>query len=94
MKYAFTTSTLLAFTSAAAVLAQDNGCYQEKGNWYCNAVDAISYSNFGTPGKYQKVTSMGPNTACGFTDQAYSGGVAPFDGEVSGTFRDDKRLIS
>lgn len=86
MKYSLTTSTLLSLASSAAVLAQDNNCYQEKGNWYCSAVQAISYSNFGVAGKYQKVTVMGANGECDFAGQGYSGGMAPMDGEVSSMF--------
>ena len=83
MKYALTASTLLALARCAAVRAVDTGCSEEKGNWYCENVSAISYSNFGTAGQYQKVSSMGSNGQCGFTGQAYKGGMAPFDEEVS-----------
>ncbi|KAJ9610559.1 target of Sbf [Cladophialophora chaetospira] len=86
MNYALTISTLLALAGAAAVVAQNN-CYQEKGNWYCSAVQAISYSNFGTPGKYQKVATMGSSGECDFAAQSYSGGMAPMDEEVSWHFR-------
>ncbi|EXJ56984.1 hypothetical protein A1O7_07328 [Cladophialophora yegresii CBS 114405] len=87
MKYTLTTSSLLALASSAAVLAQDNNCYEEKGNWYCSEVQAISYSNFGTPGQYQKVTNMGSSGECDLGPQSYSGGMAPMDGEVSWHFR-------
>lgn len=82
MKYSLTAGPLLALAGSAAVLAQGN-CYQEKGNWYCSAVKAISYSNFGVAGQYQKVTAMGANGECNFAGQGYSGGMAPMDGEVS-----------
>ncbi|OAP63451.1 hypothetical protein AYL99_02678 [Fonsecaea erecta] len=76
---------LLAIASTA--LAQDNNCYEDKGNWYCNSVQAISYSNFGTPGQYQKVSYMGSNGECDFVGQSYQGGMAPMDEEVSWHFR-------
>jgi hypothetical protein len=82
MKYALTTSSFLAFAGSTAVLAQDNNCYEEKGNWYCSEVQAISYSNFGTPGQYHKVTNMGSSGECDFGPESYSGGMAPMDGEV------------
>ncbi|OQV08441.1 Glycine-rich protein domain-containing protein [Cladophialophora immunda] len=72
---------------ASTVLAQDNNCYEEKGNWYCDSVQAISYSNFGIAGQYQKVSYMGSNGECDFAAQSYQGGMAPMDGEVSWHFR-------
>ena len=83
MKYAFAINAFLGLVVPAAVLAQDNNCYEEKGNWYCSEAQAISYSNFGTPGQYQRVSSMGSNGECDFAPQGYSGGMAPMDGEVS-----------
>ncbi|KIX01810.1 uncharacterized protein Z518_09537 [Rhinocladiella mackenziei CBS 650.93] len=85
MKYAWGAGGLMV--AASAVVAQNPDCYEEKGNWYCNEVGAISYSNFGTAGQYQKVTQMGPNGECTFADQSYHGGMAPMDGEVSWHFR-------
>jgi hypothetical protein len=79
MKY----TTFLALAGSTAVVAQDNNCVQEKGNWYCSEVQAISYSNFGVEGQYQKVTKMGVGGECDFAAQSYGGGMAPFDGEVS-----------
>lgn len=82
MKYAWGASgALLAMASMG--IAQDSGCYQEKGNWYCNQVQAISYSNFGTAGQYQRVSQMSSSGQCGFAGQSYQGGMAPLDGEVS-----------
>ncbi|KIW92130.1 uncharacterized protein Z519_07114 [Cladophialophora bantiana CBS 173.52] len=90
MKCSCSVSALLAVTGA--VLAQDSNCYEEKGNWYCNSVQAISYSNFGTAGQYQKVSYMGSNGECDFADQSYQGGMAPMDGEVSWHFRGPMQL--
>ncbi|EXJ74288.1 uncharacterized protein A1O5_02584 [Cladophialophora psammophila CBS 110553] len=90
MKCSCSVSAILAV--AGAVLAQDSNCYEEKGNWYCNSVQAISYSNFGTAGQYQKVSYMGSNGECDFADQSYQGGMAPMDGEVSWHFRGPMQL--
>jgi hypothetical protein len=79
MKYTWCLGVLL--TATAGSVAADN-CVPEEGNYYCNKVDAISYSNFGTAGQYQKVTTMA-NGVCNFGEQAYAGGMAPFDQEVS-----------
>ncbi len=74
-------TALVAVGAITTVRASD--CYEEKGNWYCSQVEAISYSNFGTAGQYQKVTYMDTAGTCDFATQTYSGGMAPFDGEVS-----------
>lgn len=56
------------------------------GNWYCDAVKAITYSDFGSTGSYNKVTNMeGGN--CQSEQFVYSGALAPLDGEVSWHFR-------
>ncbi|KIY03366.1 uncharacterized protein Z520_00057 [Fonsecaea multimorphosa CBS 102226] len=86
MKRGCSVSALL-LAVASTVLAQDNNCYEDAGNWYCNSVQAISYSNFGTPGQYQKVSYMGSNGECDFVGQSYQGGMAPMDEEVSWHFR-------
>ncbi|EXJ86941.1 hypothetical protein A1O3_03895 [Capronia epimyces CBS 606.96] len=78
--------------AASTVVAADSNCYEEKGNWYCSQVDAISYSNFGTAGQYQNVIEMGSAGQCNFAAQAYQGGMAPMDEEVSWHFRGPIRL--
>ena len=83
MRYALSAAALLAMVSV--IVGQNTNCYEEKGNWYCNRVDAISYSNFGTAGQYQRVTHMGSTGECDFAAQNYQGGMAPMDGEVSRT---------
>lgn len=77
MKYVWGAGALMAAASSVAATA-----VFEAGNWYSNEVKAISYSNFGTAGSYKKVTTMS-NGVCNFGDQPYSGGLAPFDKEVS-----------
>ncbi|OAG40409.1 hypothetical protein AYO21_05309 [Fonsecaea monophora] len=86
MKCGGRVGTLLV-AAASVALAQNNNCYEEKGNWYCDPVQAISYSNFGTAGQYQRVSNMGANGACDFAAQSYQGGMAPMDGEISWHFR-------
>jgi hypothetical protein len=69
--------------AAATAAAQGSNCAEENGNWYCSQVDAISYSNFGTAGRYQQVTNMGSGGQCDFQPASYGGGMAPFNEEVS-----------
>lgn len=78
MKYSWSAGALLAAASSVAVQAVTF----EAGNYYADQVQAIAYSNFGTAGSYKKVTTMS-NGVCNFADQPYSGGLAPFDKEVS-----------
>jgi Glycine-rich protein domain (DUF2403) len=67
-------------TAISAAAGQD--CRQEGGNYYCDSVQAIAYSNFGTSGSYNRVTGM-DSSGCQSTPQSYGGGMAPFDNEVS-----------
>ena len=76
---------LVLLPSLTPALAQD--CQQENGNYYCSSVSAIAYSNFGTPGTYNRVTSMNAGKTCDSRQQIYGGGMAPLDKEVSWHFR-------
>jgi len=31
-------------------------CTEISGNWYCSAVEAITYTNFGNPSSYREIT--------------------------------------
>lgn len=71
---------------AALLVAQINAqaCSQSGGNWYCNQVQAVEYTNFGSSGTFNQVTSMNENNGqCSFSPSAYSGAMAPFDQELS-----------
>jgi len=85
MKIAFSAAGVALATIVTTVTAQACavGSAQEiKGNWYCSAVDAISYTNFGSQGTYLRITSM-ENGICQSSPQQYNGPLAPMDGEVS-----------
>lgn len=62
------------------------------GNWYCQPVKAIQYSNVGHSGSYNKVTGMSSGGVCSNTPTKYSGSLAPLDEEVSLHFRGPMRL--
>ena len=51
------------------------------GNWYCEAVKAITYSDFGSTGSYNRITGMNGGY-CTSQPVDYSGALAPLDGEV------------
>ena len=58
------------------------GTAQEiKGNWYCEAVKAVSYTNFGSSGTYEQITSM-DGGVCLSAPEPFSGPMAPLDKEV------------
>jgi hypothetical protein len=85
MKLLFATATIAA-TAVAGALAQAcaaGSAYNQNGNWYCQAVNAISYTNFGTPGQYDKVTSFNDNGKCSSVSTDYAGGISPMDEEVN-----------
>lgn len=52
------------------------------GNWYCQAVNAITYTNIGHSGSYNQITSMPDSGACASTPKQYSGTLSPFNEEV------------
>lgn len=83
MKFALTTGTLVAaaITGATAQACAAGSAQEINGNWYCQAVNAITYTNFNGAGTYNKVTSMA-NGVCGSTPVNYGGAVAPMDEEV------------
>src|SRR2546423_12788468 len=83
MDKAFAAGAVLAASiTGAAALACGYGIAQEiNGNWYCQPVNAITYSNIDSHGTYNKVTNM-ENGVCGSTSHSYNGAMAPLDEEV------------
>ena len=54
-----------------------------KGNWYCSAVDSVSYRNFPGTGHYNRVVHMDTVTGeCKMEKFVYSGSLAPLNEEV------------
>ncbi|CAD6442185.1 96f09121-de62-402b-b8d4-8d082bf913ba [Sclerotinia trifoliorum] len=80
-----------AFILSSVVLLV-SGCSEVLGNLYCNPVDAILYSNVGSPGTYNQVTDMASNGICSSTPKSFSGPISPLDEEVSFHFRGPLRL--
>lgn len=62
--------------TASAVSTDSTG-----GNSYCNAVQAISLTNFGQADSYQDVVDL--NGGCNTVSKSYGGGIAPHDEPVS-----------
>lgn len=60
----------------------DATCVESSGNWYCNAVQQVTYLNLGKASTYNRVTNMNGG-ACNTTPYSYSGTNAPFDEEVT-----------
>jgi hypothetical protein len=86
MRALFATATVvaIAIAGASAQACAPNTAHEEGGNWYCQAVNAISYTNFGTPGQYNKVTSFNEGAgSCSSVSTDYAGGISPMDEEVS-----------
>jgi hypothetical protein len=71
-----------AAASSEKLCAQ--GSADEGGNWYCQPVSQIVYTNVGASGgSYQEVVHMDPNTgACEKATKSIAGGLAPFDEPV------------
>ena len=76
---------IASLVSGAAGQACADGRAQEiNGNWYCQAVQAITYTNFGSVGSYNKVNLMDQQSGtCGSSPYGYRGAMAPMDEEVS-----------
>lgn len=57
--------------------------YQEGGNWYCQAVGHITYTNVGASGEYDDVVHMDQNIGnCLKAKRPFSGPLAPFNEQV------------
>lgn len=75
------------FSGAVADLCAD-GSTDDDGNYYCQAVTAITYTGMEASGSYNKVTDMDSTTGdCSSSAYAYSGSMSPLDEEVSIHFR-------
>ncbi|KAI7570698.1 hypothetical protein KC343_g7509 [Hortaea werneckii] len=97
MKYLFTAATLFA----ASVVADkrdlcSDGSVDDGGNWYCQAVEAITYTGVGGQGSYNRITNMNPDadpgSQCSSESRGYSGNLSPLDEEVSMHFRGPLQL--
>ncbi|KAK4897797.1 target of Sbf [Elasticomyces elasticus] len=88
MKYIITAAALLAATVVADKrdLCSD-GSTDDGGNWYCQEVEAITYTGVGGKGSFNKVTSMDSSGTCGSSPFDYSGSMSPLDQELSFHFR-------
>lgn len=68
--------------------------FEEKGNWYCQKVQRVTYQNMGKSGQYNEVVSMDQQAGtCKFAPRQFSGPLAPFNEPVNvfKTFRDRSR---
>jgi hypothetical protein len=89
MKY----TPVLVLASAAAVAADCSVTTTlEDGNYYCEAVSQISYTNLVGSGTYESVSYMDSTGTCDFTNTTYSGSIAPFDEELSVHIRGPTQL--
>jgi len=59
------------------------GSVEIDGNWYCQPVQAIQYSNVGSAGTYNQITAMNADGNCSSVPKAFSGPLSPLDEEVS-----------
>jgi Glycine-rich protein domain (DUF2403) len=83
MKHPATAAAVLAATISTinAQTCPAGSAKEIGGNWYCNAVKAITYSGFGSTGSYNKITGLDGGN-CKSEPFDYSGALAPLDGEV------------
>lgn len=84
MKCPITAGAVLAaaISSVNAQACAPGSAKEIGGNWYCDAVKAITYADFGSKGTYNKITSMDGGT-CKSEPFEYFGALAPLDGEVN-----------
>lgn len=91
MKYLYSTAALFAATVSADLCA--HGSTDVGGNYYCQKVNAITYTGVGGSGSYNKITSMdSASGACSSSPFGYSGTLAPLDEPVSFHFRGPLKL--
>jgi hypothetical protein len=83
MRFSLTVGAAVAASvSGASAQACASGTAENiLGNWYCSAVDSISYTNFGSSGTYNQVTDMAGGN-CQSAPKAFSGPLAPLNDEV------------
>ncbi|TVY24062.1 PGA52-like protein [Lachnellula hyalina] len=70
-----------------SAIRSDSGSTDINGNWYCQPVQAIRYSNVGSSGSYDRITQMNSDGICASLPNNFAGNLAPFDEEVSVHFR-------
>ncbi|KAG9637759.1 hypothetical protein KCU64_g14077, partial [Aureobasidium melanogenum] len=84
---------LAASISGVAADLCSKGSVDDNGNWYCQAVDSITYTGMMGKGSYNKITNMDSNSgSCSSTPYGYSGEMSPLDEEVSLHFRGPLKL--
>ncbi|KUJ24321.1 uncharacterized protein LY89DRAFT_572863 [Mollisia scopiformis] len=59
------------------------GSQEIDGNWFCQPVSGIQYSNVGSPGAYNRIVAMNTDGSCDSVPQSFSGPLSPLDEEVS-----------
>ena len=82
IKLGFVAGGILA---AFAVVNADQcalGSVQIDGNWFCQPVQAIRYSNVGTAGSYKQIVKMGSDGKCESVPRRFSGPLSPLNEEV------------
>ncbi|WPH02498.1 Hypothetical protein R9X50_00536300 [Acrodontium crateriforme] len=94
MKYSFAAAALVATVAADKRDLCADGSQDIGGNWYCQAVEAITYTGMSGAGSYNKVTNMGADGSCSTAPHAYSGSMCPLDEELSMHFRGPIQLKS
>ncbi|TIA39737.1 hypothetical protein D6C78_03037 [Aureobasidium pullulans] len=94
MKNIIAASAILAASiSGAAADLCSKGSVDDNGNWYCQAVDAITYTGMLGKGSYNKISAMDSNSgSCSSSPYGYSGSMSPLDEEVSLHFRGPLKL--
>jgi hypothetical protein len=78
--------TAIAFLLLARNVLADlcaKGKQELGGNWFCQPVQAIQYSNVGSSGSYHQITDMNSQTgSCQYQLKQYSGPLAPLNEEA------------
>lgn len=75
-------SSLVLSPLAALAVMCALGSEEIDGNWFCQPVNAIQYSDVGSCGHYNRITAMNSDGTCHSIPQAFSGPISPLDGEV------------
>ncbi|KAG0651197.1 Allergen Asp [Hyphodiscus hymeniophilus] len=89
MRFSLTLVAIMAALAAVPVTGDlcSKGSVEIDGNWYCQAVTSITYTNVGTAGSYNEVVDMASDGVCSSVPHSFSGPIAPFNEEVSLHFR-------
>jgi hypothetical protein len=76
-------AAIFLFAASAICSCASGAAKMVDGNWYCEKVKGIRYTNVGGAGKYRNIDAMNPDGSCSSAWKSFDGPISPLDEEVS-----------